>query len=160
MATCAQQVVQALAAQLVDAATPVGDDWHTDRLWPTSDQDLPDGLVFAGDERITYLTVHTPRVQVHELDLLVAVRVRAVTGMDAALDEHAVAVRQALFATEQLQTLGGLLPAGLQELQLVRRIPEPDELRDPQDSEFALGRLMFTLRASFQTLEDDPETFA
>ncbi len=160
MASCAQQVVDAAKARLVAAATAAGDNVHSDRLWPTSTDDLPDWLVVAGEELITPITLHSPRVLQHELELLVAGRVRAVAGMDAALDARVIECAGAFFGADDHRTLGGLLPDPLTEMRRSRRLPDAAELREPQGSEFAVATVLFTLRARFQTMEDAPEAFA
>lgn len=160
MATCAQQLVEALQQRLIDAATSAGSSVYGDRLWPTSADELPDWLVVLGDEDITPQTVHSPRVLLHNAEILVAGRVRAVTGMDAALDAMTLELLAAVFDSDAHRTLGGLLQNGLVEVQRSRRLPDATELRSPQASEFAVAQVLFTMRATFQTQEDAPEAFA
>lgn len=159
MPSCAQQVVNAAAARLVAAATAAGDRVYTDRLWPTDAANTPDLLVLAGKERIKPVTVHWPRVNEHRLELLVAGRARAVTGMDAALDALLMQCLGAFFDTVEHASLG-LLPQPLAQLEIDRRKPDPAELQALGKSEFATGQVLLVLEAVFHATDTAPDTFA
>jgi hypothetical protein len=158
MASCAQQVVAAMASRL-SGNTAAGSRVYTDRLWPIDKADLPAILVLAGDERIKPVTVHWPRVNEHRLELMVAYKVRALSGMDVALDTGLLAILAAVMDTAEHAQLG-ILPQPLAELERKRRLPDVAELKALGESEYATGQVLVVFEACFQTTDVAPETFA
>jgi hypothetical protein len=159
MATCALQVVHALAALLVAAGTDLGAKVYTDRFEPIAEAGLPAALVLAGDEQITPLTVHAPKINQHELDVMVAIKAHKAAGLDALLDTLKLQVLRAVFDTEAHARLNNLLSQPLAEAARLTRLPQPEE-GPLAETDWSAGSTVLHLRATFHTVENAPETFA
>jgi hypothetical protein len=154
--TCAQQVCDALCTRLtgnIGIATAV----VSDRLHPINAETLPDCVVFAGEEKITGATIGFPRLQKHELDVHIAYRAKAVSGLDAALDAGFEAIVGQLFDTLAHKKLTPL-NVTLDEVARHRVLPDPDS-DDPNRTGSAIGKAVLTLVAKFNTRENAPTAF-
>ena len=92
MTLAAAQVVDAVAARLVNATT-AGARVYTSRLWPLTEADLPAWLVTPADE-----SVDTQMLEDHALAVDAAAHVRANADIDDAMHALAEAGLTALFA--------------------------------------------------------------
>lgn len=148
---CADQVIAALKARLVAAATPAGANVFSER-----DYALPETTQFAWivhplDETLDVLTVHWPQLREHRLVVGLKGCVNVTGESSAALSAMRLAAEQALFDTEAHATLDALgVP-----IVLKRVVSEPGERLDTRKAE-----LLMQIEAAFKTLANAPETFA
>lgn len=153
MTLAAEQVVVQLKANLIAAATVAGSKVYTDRAWPVDEADLPTLQVFCGDEAITPVTVHWPSLEEHALELLLVGKVKAVSGIDTAMNAFIAQVLTALYGTQVASTLAPLIGV---------RLEPPGEravIRTPQeDNQAAFAHFTVRSIARFQTMSNAPET--
>jgi hypothetical protein len=146
----AAQVVDALAARL--SGQPLaGTRVYTSRAWPLSEDGLPAWKVVAVDEDIEPQTVHSPTLQRHALQVELQGYAKAAANLDDAL--HALA-SEALTVIFNAPGAPDALSALTSTAISTRRI----ERAMQKDGEAVLGLVTVTLRAEFNTYEDEPDT--
>jgi hypothetical protein len=151
MTLAAAQVVDAVAARITGLPT-AGLNIFTSRAWPIADTQLPAGRVLAVDEDIAPITVHSPSIQRHALQIELHGAVRQVENVDDEMHDLAAEWLSALFDTtppaDALNTIGSKI---LLTQRRIERMPQTE-------GQAALGLIVITLRAEFKTLASDPHT--
>lgn len=144
------QVTHAIASRITGMASSAR--VSTDRAWPWAEEQLPAWRVMEVDEDVEPMTVHTPVMQQHQLQLELECSVRDVAGLDDTLRAQLAEALTAVFdTTPPADTLATLAP----KLQIsLRRI----ERHMAKEAEAAVGRALITLRVGFQTYAHAPET--
>jgi hypothetical protein len=113
---------------------------------------VPAGRVIAVDEDIEPITVHSPAVQRHTLQIELQGTVREVENVDDEMHALAAQWLAALFSiTPPADALATL---STKVLLTQRRI----ERAMPPEGQAAIGLLTITLRAEFKTRSNDPNT--
>lgn len=146
-ALASQQVINAVAARLVAAATGAGARVYTDRFYPVSlypsikvkhvDEDLQ-----AADDDVTW-----PAVRLHVLQVDVDCMARAVSGLDGALSDLAA---QVLLALEGVAAPITPLPVALTAAGI--------RYQAAADGEAAVGIATVRIEAQFHTAANNPTT--
>lgn len=144
----AAQVRQAFVAAL--AAGLPGVDVDDGKPWPTDASALPVVRVAAGNDAINSEDITWPQLQEHELELVAEARLRAVESIDTAMDDMALRMQTALFATEAAAHLWPLPNCQL-ELVAVDRLPTTE-------GQAAVARVQLRVIAHFQTVSNNPHT--
>jgi len=101
-----QQILDAVKAALVAAATDAAARVHIDRVDEYTEADLPAIRITAGDEPVEPLALHIRAAQRREMELEIACVTAGASAM-ADARELAKQVEQALYATVSVNTLSG-----------------------------------------------------
>lgn len=145
-----QQVIEAVVARLIAAATDAGSRVYSGRAWPVQaypaikvqhvDEDLQ-----AADDDVTW-----PATRLHQLQLDAVSYVQAPTDLDAAMAAMALQVLQALQGTLAAATLQPLAGCTLQATGI--------RYQFQTDGEAATGLATVRLEVEFHTASNDPTT--
>lgn len=149
MSTCAQQVVEAVKALLLNA-TAADSRVYTDRLWPFDEGRLPALRVYDDGEELEPVTVHWPQLRQHELMVDVELCAKAASGIDATLAALRLAAEQALFVANGTLGLAGV-DATVKSLGPL----EPVEHADLQ-----IAKRTLRIQARYRSFANTPDTFA
>lgn len=145
-----QQVINAIVARLVAAATGSQDRVHSDRFHPVAA--YPTTKVVHVDEDLAAEAddVTWPAQRLHTLDVDVVILVQATSGLDAAMSAAALQVLQALEGSIAAATLAPLVGCQVQAT----------GLRYEAQGEGAAitGKATVRLRVLFHTQTNNPET--
>lgn len=148
--TLAAQTVVDLVAAAVRTATGYSSSGHTDRAWPLDESELPAAVVIADGEEIETATVHGPALEIHDLDVVVKLRVKAASSLDDAMHSATALVLTALYGTT---AANARLAAGVQSFSTLRIDRDMSE-----HGQAKVGAVDITLRARFAVLANAPET--
>jgi hypothetical protein len=149
---CAQQVLAALKARYIAAATAAGDRVYTDRLFPLTEEKVPALRLYVQQEDISPETVHFPVLQKHELTIGVEHCDRAVSGIDDVIAALQLETALAVFDTLPHATLG------INGLQLTERGSGP--LLPIEGADVQIAQRTTQLNAQYRTFANAPEAFA
>lgn len=118
------------------------------RGWPLADTELPAWVVIAQGESLEVQTIHFPSLQRHTLSVDAVVKVRAVSDLDDAMHDLALAAMTALQGTAAAASLGSLPNVDCNVAGIDRELIG--------DGEAALGQLTLHLSITFQTMQNAP----
>jgi hypothetical protein len=143
------QVLDAIAARITGLPL-AGARVYTSRAWPLDV--LPAVRVVSPDEDIEQLTVHNPAVQKHALQVELQGYLQATDDLDDAMHALASELLTALFndpgTPDALSTIGN-------DVVLAQRRIERAMAKEGQAD---IGLIQITLRASFSTRSNAPDT--
>lgn len=146
----AQTVIDLIAAAVRSVPAFAAGNTTTDRGWPLDEVELPAARVLADDEEIELQSVHSPRVEVHLLEVDVDLRVKATANLDDAMHDATAAVLTAIYGTT---AVNARLAAGVQALETSRI-----ERRLQSDGQAKTAAVLIKLRARFAAFANAPET--
>lgn len=150
MALASAQVIDSVAARVAATVLFAGTRTTTDRAFPFDEAELPAARVLAEDEEFEDPTVHTPQIELHELDIGVELRVSALSALDDAMHAAAAQVLTSVHSAAAVSARRALGIKAFRTLRISRRMAE----RGPAK----VGAIDITFRARFATRSDAPET--
>jgi hypothetical protein len=148
---CSQQIIGALKARYVAAATDAADRVYTDRLFPLTEGKLPALRIYQQQDDVTPETVHFPVLEKHELTIGVEHCAAEASGIDDVLADLLLQTKQAVFDTLPHATLG------INGLVLTERGTGPLEPAD--GAEIQIAQRTLHLNAQYRSFANAPEVF-
>lgn len=150
MPLASAQVIDSVAARVAATALFAGARTCTDRGYPFDEAELPAARVLAGDEEFDVGTVHTPQIEIHDLDINAELRVTALSALDDAMHAAAAQVLTAMHAPAAVSARAALGIKAFRTVRIERRMDERGQAK--------VGAIDITFRARFATRSDAPET--